>query len=62
MRTLPGDTLESGIDMQDENQSVLSISDDMASLYEEDMLHTEEDWRQKTFQVTKRKLYTSWKC
>ena len=40
MRTLPGDTLECEIDMQDENQSILSISDDMASLYEEDMLHT----------------------
>lgn len=38
------------------NQSVLSISDDMASLYEEDMLHTEEDRRQKNISSREEKV------
>ena len=56
MRTLPGDTLECEIDMQDENHSILSISDDMASLYEENMLHMEDDRHQKNISSREEKV------
>jgi hypothetical protein len=56
MRTLPGDTLECEIDMQDENQSILSISDDVASLYEENTSHTEEDRHQKNISSREEKV------
>jgi hypothetical protein len=56
MRTLPGDTLECKIDMQDENQSILSISDDIASLYEENTSHTEEDRHQKNISSREEKV------
>jgi hypothetical protein len=56
MRTLPGDTSECEIDMQDENQSILSISDDIASLYEENTSHTEEDRHQKNISSREEKV------